>query len=67
VGKVLSVEGTRALVRIMETGSVADINVSMVQTKKNAYVEIFADSAIGSLTRREAEWKSRIRSELMSK
>ena len=67
VGKVLSVQGTRAMVRILETGAVADINVSLVEAKKNAYLEIFADSAIGSLSKREAEWKSKIRSEFMGR
>jgi hypothetical protein len=67
VGKVISVQGTRAIVRILDTGAIADINVSLVDAKKNAYLEIFADSAIGSLNKREAEWKSKIRSELMSR
>ena len=67
MGKVLSVQGTRAMVRILETDAVAEINVSMVETKKNAYLEIFADSAIGSLSKREAQWKSKIRSELLGR
>jgi len=67
VGKVLSVQGTHAMVRILETGAVADVNVSMVKARKNAYLEIFADSAVGSLTKREAEWKSKIRSELLGR
>jgi hypothetical protein len=67
VGKVLSVHGTSAKVQILETGIVTDVNVTMVRARKNAYLEIFADSAIGSITKREAEWKSRIRSELMAR
>jgi hypothetical protein len=64
VGKVLSVKGTHAMVRILESGAVVDINLALVEAKKNAYLEIFADSAIGLLTKREAEWKTSLRSQL---
>lgn len=66
VGKVLSVQGTRATVKILDTGAVADVDVSMVIAKKNGYVEIFADTAIGSLTKKEAEYKSSLRKEALN-
>lgn len=66
VGKVLSVEGNRATVRVLETGGVTNVDVSMVSPKKNAYLEIFADAAIGSLTKKEAEYKCALRQEVLS-
>lgn len=66
MGRVLSIKDNRATVRILETGGVADIDVSMVSPKKNAYLEIFADTAIGTLTRKEAEYKTALKKEVLS-
>lgn len=65
VGKVLAVKGNLATVRILETGGEADVDVSMVTPKKNAYLEIFADTAIGSLTKKEAEYKAALKREVL--
>jgi len=64
VGQVLSLDGGRARVRFMDTGSVGDVDVSMVDAKKNSYVEVFVDQAIGRITKKEAEFKRDIRLEL---
>ncbi|MGA2665618.1 MAG: HypC/HybG/HupF family hydrogenase formation chaperone [Nitrososphaerales archaeon] len=64
VGQVLSIEGGVAKVRFMDTGSVGDVDVSMVDARKNSYVEIFVDQAIGRITKKEAEFKRDLRLEL---
>ena len=64
VGKVVSVQGTTASVLYLDSGTVGDVDVSMVDAKRNAYVEIFAEQAIGRITKKEAEFKRDLRLEL---
>lgn len=64
VARVLSIQGTNASVLYLDSGAVGEVDVSMVDTKKNAYVEIFAGQAIGSVTKKEAEFKRKLRMEL---
>jgi hydrogenase maturation factor len=66
VGKVLSVKGSRATVKVVETGGLAEVDVSMVDAKKDSYLEIFADTAIGRLTKKEAEYKISLKREVLS-
>ena len=35
------------------------MDVAIVRVKKDSYVEIFADQAIGRITKKEAEFKTR--------
>lgn len=62
--RVLSLEGAKASVRFLDTGTVGEVDVSMVDAKKDSYVEVFADRAIGRLSKREAEYKRDLRLEL---
>jgi hydrogenase maturation factor len=64
VGQVLSIQGASASVRYLDSGAVADVDVSMVDAKKNCYVEIFAEQAIGRITKKEAEFKRDLRLEM---
>ncbi len=64
VGQVLTLEGARAKVRFLDTGAVGDVDISMVDARKNSYVEVFAEHAVGRVTKKEAEFKRDLRIEL---
>jgi len=64
VARVLSIQGTSASVLYLDNGAVGQVDVSMVSAKKDAYVEIFAEQAIGRITKKEAEYKRDLRLEL---
>jgi hydrogenase maturation factor len=61
VARVLSIQGSNAKVQFLDTGVVDEVDVSMVQAKKDSYVEVFADQAIGRITKKEAEFKLDLR------
>ncbi len=61
---VVSIKGARAKVRFMGTDRVDEVDISMVGVKKGSYVEVFADQAIGRITKREAEFKRDLRLQL---
>jgi len=63
-GRVLSIQGTNASVLYLDSGAVGDVDVSMVRAKKDSYIEIFAEQAIGRITKKEAEFKRDLRLEL---
>lgn len=61
VGKVLSISGSTAKVEFLDDKALREIDVSMVESlKKNSFVEVFADSALRSLTSKEAQWKKKL-------
>lgn len=64
VGKILRLQGDRAVVEFLDYNVTMDIDVSMVDAAKDAYVEVFGDRAIARLTRRDAEARKKIWSEL---
>ncbi len=54
-GKIVSLRGTRATVRLLGDGrTVDDIDISMINAEVGSYVEIFANLALGTLDPREA-------------
>lgn len=63
-GLVVSVESGTARVRFLDTNAVGEVDVSMVDAGKGSYVEVFADRAIGCITKDEAEYKRDLRLEL---
>jgi hypothetical protein len=63
-GQVLSLEGAKARVRFLDNDAVGEVDVSMIDAKKNSYVEVFAEKAIGRITKKEAEFKRDLRLEL---
>jgi hydrogenase maturation factor len=63
-GRVLALEGAKAKVLFMDTGKVGEVDVSMVDARKNSYVEVFAEHAIGRITKKEAEFKRDLRLEM---
>ena len=64
VGRVLSIQGTVASVLYLDDLIVDEVDVSMVRAKKGSFVEVFADQAIGRITKREAEFKRDLRLEM---
>jgi hypothetical protein len=59
VGRVLSVNGGKAVVRFFDDNTMGGVDVSMLDAKKDSYVEVFANLALSSLTAREAEKRRR--------
>lgn len=55
VGQVLSLNGNKAMVRLLDQEVTREIDVSMVKVSKNEYVEIFADLALKKISSREAQ------------
>jgi hydrogenase maturation factor len=64
VGRILRLQGDRALVEFFDYDTARDVDVSMVDATKDAYVEVFGDRAIARLTKRDAEARKKIWSEL---
>jgi hydrogenase maturation factor len=62
--RVISLDGAKARVRFLDSEVVHEVDISMVDAKKGSYVEVFADQAIGRITKREAEFKRDLRREL---
>jgi hydrogenase maturation factor len=68
VGKVLDKSGNRATIRFLDDAVTRDIDVSMLtDVGKNSYVEVFANSALNTLTPKEARWKKKLWLELRGK
>jgi hydrogenase maturation factor len=61
VGKILSITGTEAKVEFLDDKATRQIDVSMIEgIKRNAFVEVFADSALTTLTAKEARWRKKL-------
>jgi hypothetical protein len=60
----MRLQGDRALVEFFDCDATVDVDVSMVDATKDAYVEVFGGCAVGRLTRREAEARKKVWSEL---
>jgi hydrogenase maturation factor len=63
-GRVVSIQGATASVMFLDNGAVGEVDISMVRVKKDAYVEVFAQQAIGRITKKEAEYKRDLRLQL---
>jgi len=67
VARVLSMQDGRATVKYLDSGETVEVDTSMVNAKKGTYLEIFADTAIGCITRKEAEFKRSLRLEVLNR
>lgn len=68
VGRILSKSGNKAIVKFVDDALEREVDVSMLaDVKKNSYVEVFSDTALSTLTRKEALWKKKIWIELREK
>lgn len=56
--KVISLESDEAKVRFLDSGTVRNVNVSLVHAKEGSYVEVFADHAISKISKEEARRKT---------
>lgn len=67
MAQVISVQGDKANVKFVESEATRVVDVSMVETRKGGYVEVFADQALSSLTKAEAEWRKKVWLDLRAK
>lgn len=67
VAKVISAKDGKAQVRFLESGATRVVDISMVDVRKGGYVEVFADQALSTLTKAEADWRKQVWSELREK
>jgi prefoldin subunit 5 len=61
VARVISTQGTNAKVLYLDSELAGEVDTTMVPVRKGSYVEIFADQAIGRITKKEAEFKRELR------
>ena len=61
---MLSIRGAIASVLYLDSLAVGEVEVSMVHVNKGSYVEVFAEQAIGRITKKEAEFKRDLRLEM---
>ena len=66
-GRVVSLQGDNATVLFADRGETRVVDVSMVDARPGAYVEVFADQAMSVLTAEEAEWREELWSEVRKK
>jgi len=55
VGRVISLSGSKAKVEFFDGKVVDEIDVSMISVKQGSYIEVFANLALRSLNKSEAE------------
>jgi hypothetical protein len=67
VAEVISLRGDKAKVRFVESNATRVVDVSMVEASKGGFVEVFADQALSTLTKAEADWRRQVWSDLRSK
>ena len=67
VARILSIEDGRATVRYLDSAETAEVDTTMVDARKGSYLEIFAGTAIGCITKKEAEFKRALRLEVLSR
>lgn len=67
VAEVISVRGDKAKVKFVESHATRVVDVSLVEASKGSYVEVFADQALSTLTKAEADWRKQVWSDLRSK
>lgn len=66
VGKVLSLDKSKATVKLLGDNKIVDnIDVSMVEAGLNSFVEVYANLALGQLTAKEANERKRAWVEVM--
>ncbi len=66
VGRIIELNGGgTATVRFLDDGVTREVNVSMVgDVRKNSYIEVFAESALNTLTPEEAQFRKKLWIEL---
>jgi hydrogenase maturation factor len=67
VAEVISVRGDKAKVKFVESDATRVVDVSLVEARKGSYVEVFADQALSTLTKAEADWRKQVWSDLRSR
>ena len=65
MARVISVKDTNATVLLLDSNETKEVDVSMVDAPRGSYVEVFAEQAIGRITKKEAERKRELRLAMM--
>lgn len=67
VGRIVSIEGGRAEISYLDNREKTEVDVSMVDARRGSYVEIFANVAIGRITKKEADHRRALQLELRAR
>lgn len=67
VGRIVNVDGSRAKISYLDNHETSTVDVSMVGARRGAYVEIFANVAIGRITKKEADQRRALQLELRAR
>jgi hydrogenase maturation factor len=67
VGRIVNIEGSRAEISYLDNREKTEVDVSMVDARKGSYVEIFANVAIGRITKKEADHRQALQLELRAR
>lgn len=61
----MAVAGSSARVSFLDSREEKDVDIAALNVRRGSYVEVFASSAIGVVSKKEAEQKGALRRELM--
>jgi len=61
----MAVAGSSARVSFLDSREERDVDIAALNVRRGSYVEVFASSAIGVVSKKEAEQKGALRRELM--
>jgi hydrogenase maturation factor len=67
VARIVNVEGGRAKISYLDNRETSEVDVSMVDARRGSYVEIFANVAIGRITKKDADQRRALQLELRAR
>jgi hydrogenase maturation factor len=67
IGRIVDVDGRRAKISYLDNRETSEVDVSMVDARRGSYVEIFANVAIGRVTKKEADQRRALQLELRAR
>jgi hydrogenase maturation factor len=67
VARIVNVEDGKAKISYLDNRETSEVDVSMVNARKGSYVEIFANVAIGRITKKDADQRRALQLELRSR
>ncbi len=67
VARVVNVDGGRAKISYLDDRETSEVDVSMIDARKGAYVEVYANVAIGRITKKVADQRRALQLELRAR
>jgi hydrogenase maturation factor len=67
VARIVNVESGRAKISYLDNRETSEVDVSMVNARKGSYVEVFANVAIGHITKKDADQRRALQRELRAR